>query len=218
ECWYRWSNENTNVNRFYRMVSTDGINWGNKELMFSTNNVAISPTVLYNDGVYYVYYVNHNYDIILMESNELNIGEWENNRIIPFDVNEGEREAGVWHIQVFKENNNLYHLVMGERSGSIYYAHSNDGESFTNGVEIIKPRKNLASWDNNHLYRSSLCKVGNVYRLYYAGNGGSPARWRVGLSEGKSPYTLLGSENKQNNAHKYVDRIKGNTTNFRHIN
>src|SRR5699024_5238299 len=86
------------------------------------------------------------------------------------------------------------HLTWNEKTGSIFWATSTDGNSFENCIEIIKPSKGEGRWDNNHLYRPTLTKVGDLYRLYYSALGLSPGRWNVGLVEGKSMKTLHTSQ------------------------
>lgn len=211
ECWYRWRNKNTEEERIYRKTSSDGVNWSEREIVYSANILSMSPTVLYENGVYKMYLVESDggYFIRYMECNHNEIGNWKNKQTIPFEVANGERKPNIWHIHILKEHNNLYHLTMAERSGSIYYAHSTTGKEFLNAVELIKPSEDRGAWDNRHLYRGCLVKDESLYRLYYGGAGGRPKRWRIGLSEGESPYTLAGSRNVENNAYRYIDRVKG---------
>lgn len=221
EVWYRWRNKNTGLDRFYRMISADGVNWGNKELVYSSSTLSMSPTILFEEDTYKMWFVRGS-SIVYMECDKDDVGNWQNEQTIPFEVADGERVPTTWHIHILKERSNLYHLLMAEKEGSIYYAHSTDGMSFVNAMEIIKPRgrrgdNNGGYWDSNYLYRGSMVKVGNKYRVYYGGNGHAPMRWRVGLSEGLTPYTLIGSDNVDSRGHRNIDRVKGNTANFRHL-
>jgi len=214
ECWYRLTDKENKIDRILRKTSQDGVKWSTATTLKTINGLLVSPSVHFNDGLYRMYYVDGDYNIMYEEMDMLTPGEWKNKTEITTALRNNERKQANWHIHVFKERSNLYHLTVSEKTNAIFHFESTDGVNFKNGFELLRPNKNSANFDNKHLYRATLCKVGNLYRLYYGALGNSPGRWRIGLIEGEKITSMTGSNNVQNNGKRYVDRIYGNTGDF----
>ena len=197
ECWYRWTDEANRKEKFFRRTTTDGVNWTPKELVYEKDDILVSPSIVFEDGKYKMWAVAsyEGYKIIKTETTTPNmVSSWSAETIIPVTYKDDGRQGTIWHIHIYKESNNLYHLTWNEKTGSIFWATSTDGNSFENCIEIIKPSKGEGRWDNVHLYRPTLTKVDELYRFYYSALGLSPGRWNVGLVEGKSMETLYSSQ------------------------
>src|SRR5699024_912093 len=212
EIWYRWRNQETREERYYRRTTTDGINWTSKELVYQSNILMLSPSVVYENGKYRMWLVTSrdNYSIEYTETVTPSIiSNWTEREIIPLTFAEGEREARVWHLHVFKENEDLYHATWNERNESLYHSTSKDGLSFSESREILEPTYEEGRWDNKEIYRPTLTKVDNTYKLYYSARGSSPNRWYIGLTEGKSMNALRGSSNTTNDAYRIIPKSEG---------
>ena len=71
----------------------------------------------------------------------------------------------------------LFHKVEGQ-SSLVHYT-SSDGQTLVNPTTVMEGRGS-GYWDYK-LYRSSLVKVNNRYRIYYSGVS-ELSEWRIGLS------------------------------------
>ena len=131
---------------------------------------------------------------------------------MPLSFAEGERESRIWHIHVYKERDNLYHATWNERHGSIYWSTSSDGMAFSDSKEILKPTYGESKWDNRELYRASLTKVDNTYKLFYSAMGQTIQQRNIGLTEGHSMLSLRGSTNTASigsQVYTVIPRMKG---------
>lgn len=216
ECFYRWFNKNTREERLYRQYSYDGVTWEGKEVVFDNTGdssglgMILSPTIVFENNKYRMWVVdNPNRRIMYTESS--NGKDWDTFVEVPLQF-EG-RIPEPWHIHVYKESNNLYHLTFSEYTSSggrsIFWGTSTDGKSFTGIKEILKTRLNEATWDNGYLYRPTLIKVGNLYKLYYsARSAGGRGNWRIGLLEGETMDTLRPAFNYDADFYNQIPRIR----------
>ena len=82
----------------------------------------------------------------------------------------------------------------GRGNMNLYYTKSNDNETWSKALPIIKPSN--IGWDNGGMYRSSFIKVDDVYYVYYSGVSKDWARG-IGLSYGNDIYNLKGYNGKE---------------------
>lgn len=191
ECWYRKAiyqavdtfNAKTEV--IYRQTSTDGLTWGNKEVLyFEESDVAntVSPTAIY-DGSKYQIWVANRYDsqgeIRYFESTDGTNWTFEHY----LDMGTSAQTERIWHMDIIKTD--LGYELIGNNITSPgteeylqFYSRSENNTKYHKPIKIL--RRQSGSWDNSTLHRASLVKVGNDYKMYYSGKSTSDV-WGIGL-------------------------------------
>jgi hypothetical protein len=198
ECWYRL-NKNGDTDYILRKTTTDGINWTEREIMHiaTGNNMTLSPAIIYEDGKYKMWYVTESFEVKYKESTDGKTwGPAQTVNINFVDVEVGYRP---WHLDVVKEGP-YYQLILnaGESAKpfeidrkSLFFGVSQNPLAFTVKPIMFPTPPESGRWDNYMLYRSSLVKVGNLYRLFYAAMSQS-RKWSIGVSEGEDLFNLRG--------------------------
>ena len=220
ELWYRWYNNQTHEEKLYRRTTVDGLNWSQKQMVYNRESGSqrfLSPTIIYDGGTYKMWFVtNSPFRICYTETT--NLTEWS--PLIDIPINNGVLP---WHISIFKEKNDLYHVIInnfvsGSNGENIYWGTSSDGKSFENVQLILETPKKQNAWDNMHLYRASLIKVEEAYKLYYAGAGHrlnrETPRWSIGLVEGQSLTSLTPSKYYNEEGEQEVVDLRGRNARF----
>lgn len=216
ECFYRWFNKNTREERLYRQYSYDGKTWEGKEVILDNSdsstglNMVLSPTMVYENEKYRMWVVD-NPNRRVMHAESIDGKSWGTFTEIPLQFD--GRVPEPWHIHVYKESENLYHLTFSEYTStggrSIFWGTSTDGKSFSNIREILKTRRDEATWDNGYLYKPWLVKVGDIYKLYYSARTvGGKGNWRIGLVEGRSMEALRPVTNYDADFYNQIPRMR----------
>ncbi|WP_187442313.1 BppU family phage baseplate upper protein [Sutcliffiella horikoshii] len=198
ELWYRATLNTDGVldTTFYRKTSTDGVNWTDREAMFTNLNTTdgeiVSPAILFEDGLYKMWFTRRGVDdVYTMEYGESEDGKEWDMRVLDIDFD--YRDYYFWHGDVYKHEDGKIDMVIGCKSNdhewALFYTYSYDNINFVPPMLLIKPTSGTTRWDNYNLYKASLEKVGNEYYLYYA----TPRH--VGLTKGKTMLDL-GSHDK----------------------
>lgn len=196
ECWYRL-NKNGVIDQILRKTSTDGINWGARETMYTLSgwDMALSPAIVHDGTKYKMWYITGNFEIKYTESdNGFSWGTLEN-----VTIKTGSKTYRPWHLDVIQDGTN-YELLLA--AGDITLPLANDRKELLHGVSIsptyfeltsiMQPTPaNSGQWDNYYLYRSCLLKVGSYYKIFYAAMN-QQKRWHIGLSEGENIKKLTG--------------------------
>ena len=110
-----------------------------------------------------------------------------------------------WHLDLIKDNGQYILLVMG-RNGTtkdskwtLFLSTSDDNTNYTTPAVVVK---GSSGWDQ-YMYRSSIVKVPDGYRIYYSacGNGNidsdsiyNRAIWGIGVTESASLSNFIGAE------------------------
>ena len=184
ECWWREVSNNTETIK--RKKSTDGVTWGDTEILHETgiNSLlnCLSPTVIYDENKYKIWVVYQRQCLKYYES--VDGTNWVYIRDINLNTLDGAYK--VWHIDVIK-NGDLYEFVgcyqyqgQFDTNNFIYYAKSSDNITYSTPLKILS-NGDTGQFDDLELYRPCLCIDDlNNYRLYYGAQ--KDARiWHIGL-------------------------------------
>jgi uncharacterized repeat protein (TIGR02543 family) len=186
ECWYRF-NINGGTEQLMRKTSQDGINWSDREVVLdltNTGNLALSPSV-YEYGKYKLWYCDADSKIYYTESATAELGSWSPE----IEVQLSFRDSAYipWHLDVMADSGK-YIVILNtvlDSDGHRYLlaGESDDGLSFSDLHLVLSP--SATGWDNKELYRASVVKAGDVYRMYYSAMS-DQGKWHIGLAHGNS--------------------------------
>lgn len=201
ELWYRYNpgtseeRPSNKVNIIYRETSTDGVNWSKPEVIFNSTidgmkSLFLSPAVLLENGVYKLWFANGDSSIYYTESRDCN--HWS----IPLKINTLARGFSPWHLDVIHTNAGYEMVFCAYANGqikkdnqSLFYSNSSDGTNWISAKQIVAPYIGTNRLDNKQIYRSSLIKVNNLYRLYYSAMN-DRFKWHIFLKQGSSIASL----------------------------
>lgn len=197
ECWYRF-NKNGVIDQIFRKRTTDGINWSDREVMYTLtgNDMVLSPAVVFDENKYKMWYVTGSYEVKYAESTDGKT--WSSPTIVAITTI-GEKPYRHWHLDVIKDNGKYEILIASGDANlpfardrkSLLYGTSTSPTNFT-VIEIMSPSDaESGKWDSYMLYRSSLTKIGSLYRIYYSAMSVDNT-WHIGLSQGEDIYSLRG--------------------------
>jgi hypothetical protein len=169
--------------RLFRKRSSDGLNWGDREVLFSFNEYKlISHSVIYEGSKYKLWGIrcdNDYNDLYYMESTDAKT--WSMPKRCHMD------KFPIWHGGVSRINDKYcfvwvgFNSVLGKANGrNIMCAWSNDGINFSTPQPILNCNP---CWHN--FYRPYLVMDNDKYYLYY-GVKGHDKRWLIGLSSGEN--------------------------------
>ncbi len=186
-------NETNNDGNTYvkRMSSVNGINWSAPQIVFFTPQHLMSPTVLFEDNTYYMWYVrtdsngcySGNTDIFLRESVDgINWGPEQ-------PVNLELDNQVIWHMDIYKNGFDYEMLVANYPKSSstcsrtqLYRASSqNKFDWIVDDLPLITPV--IEGWDDYNIYRASLVVIDSLYRVWYSSRS-SRLTWNIGYTEG----------------------------------
>ena len=195
ELYYRYTHPP--LDKIMRKRSSDGVTWSEREVVydaFSTGEVMLSPSIIYENGKYKMWYVSVDRNVYLRESVTGANGTWSEKKIVPITYKSGIFRP--WHLEVRKDVDGSYLLLLnafrGPASAGTYtrdllLGKSVDGLSFENVELLLTPSRK--GWDNEFIYRATMAKSNLTYKLYYSAMG-TGQNWKIGLIEGKTPETL----------------------------
>ena len=212
ECWYRLVDDesaNPRKETLKRRVSIYGLTWSASETVLenSSGNYAnlLSPAVIYESGKYCMWVVNGASSPVAIDYYEsTSLPTWTKVRTITLTYTDRGSTLDPWHLDVIKENGQYILLVMG-RNGTtknskwtLFLSTSNDNITYTTPAVIVK---GSSGWDQ-YMYRSSIVKVPDGYRIYYSacGNGNvesnsvyNRAIWGIGITEATGLTNFIGT-------------------------
>jgi len=187
--YYNETNDDGNT-YLNRLASIDGINWGTPQTVITLPNYIMSPSVIYEDSVYTMWYVrspagctSSYQDFFLRKSTDgFNWGPEQ-----PANLELSERI--LWHVDVQKMDSLYTMLFISYPEGStcshsqLYYAESADGIEWTaNQYPLLVP--SIMGWDNYNVYRGSFILNGAYLRIWYSGRS-ERGQWHIGYTEGE---------------------------------
>ena len=208
ECWWR-QYKYDNIKKdgevyIYRKCSKDGVHWGEKELMISSEHMFkkdyLSPAVIYEDGVYKMWAVDlrNKYNVVYQEYDP-KVQTWSEQRIIKIDYSVSDLQS--WHLSVTHTPKG-YEMVLSASkknatnrvSMDLYYCYSTDNVNYTMADIILQPSRGTDNWDNQGIYRSSLMYADGKYYLFYPGinteKGDNGIPMGIGIISGDDPFYL----------------------------
>lgn len=190
ECYWRYVNDVDNEAIIYRRCSTDGINWSKKEVALTLktriqNHDCVSPAILYENGIYKMWYVSKNNTVKYMTSKD---GlHWDNKQIIKIKY---EDKVKTWHLDVIHTEKGYEMIAVAytkwekHNDMNLYYTFSEDGINWRESKVIVKPMTGTTRWDNRGIYRSSFIYEDGMYYVYYSGTS-QELHHGIGLMYGK---------------------------------
>lgn len=201
ECWYRAvvTVEGGRIENIYRMTSTDGITWGNREMIYTTGQTGatkvLSPAVIW-DGTNYNIWVVDSTVIRYYTASPSDLSTWT--LVRTFDnlvFTDTGTSVNPWHLDVIKDGDTYIMLVMCMSSGamsassklSLFIATSSDNISYSTPTRVVAGSDN---WDNC-MYRSSIVKIGEKYRIYYSATSLNQV-WGIGITESNTLSDFIG--------------------------
>ena len=179
ECWWRKYVKKDKKILIYRKCSKDGVHWGNKELMISSDNMSkkdyLSPAVLFENGVYKMWSVDprNDYKVVYQEFNP-KTKTWSKERIIKIEYTSENMQT--WHLSVTHTPKGYEMAISASKSTAInhqsmdlYYCYSTDNKDYTMADTMLQPSRSTHNWDNQGIYRSTLLYANGKYYLFYPG-------------------------------------------------
>ena len=185
-------NETNNDGNTYvkRMTSANGINWTSPQSVFSFPWHLMSPTVIFENNLYSMWYVrsdgcytNSSNVYLRVSSDGINWGPEQN-------VNMALEGKVIWHFDVIKNDNGYEMLVVIYPNTSstcsrtsLYFARSlNKIDWQVNPIPVSTPA--LIGWDDYNIYRSTFIAADSFYKIWYSSRS-SNLTWNIGYFEGR---------------------------------
>lgn len=208
EAWFRYVGDaslEVREETIYRRTTTDGVTWTAKEELYSNESGVISkllsPSIEWDGTNYCIWVVRDGVAIDYYTAPGANPTSWTLVRSITLTFVDDGLTVKAWHMDAIKDGNQYILLIMC-RNGtgiannrcSLFITTSNDNINYSNPVKVVG---GADSWDR-YMYRSSIVKVGDKYRIYYsAGSGGTTtiyngAVWGIGITESDSLNGFVG--------------------------
>ncbi len=192
ECFWRYVDSKENIIKIYRRKTKDGLNWTKKELIYTSKrdkNDWISPAIIYEDGLYKIWYVFKT-QVHYIESSDLK--EFTDDRIINIEYEDSVKS---WHLDVIHTDKGYEMLLVAFSDWkhralmNLYYTYSVDNINYDMASVILKPTTGTNYWDNSGLYRSSFIYENHKYYVFYSGQGTNNAKG-IGLMTGNDIFNL----------------------------
>lgn len=193
EVFWRYYNKENNKKIkiiIYKMTSKNGIFWSKKKVFLKSENRLkhdyISPTIIYEKGIYKIWYVNHKKIHYLEKEGKI----IKNNKILNITF---ENNYYPWHLDIiFNKKKNIYEMVVcayidnfkNHDQMPLFYSSSKNNIIWNKPIIIMKPSKNLLKWDSKGIYRSCLLYENGYYYLFYSGHN-IYKKTGIGLMYGK---------------------------------
>lgn len=214
ECYWRYTENDSSY--LYRRITKDGKNWEKKELVVEAKekNIEdyISPAIIYEKGIYKMWYVPKSGYITYCESE--NGLKWKNKREIKLEY---ASKLETWHLDVVKTNKGYEMLVVAftnrnnRNDMSLYYSYSTDGFNWSKAETILKPNtKSNNNWDNKGIYRSTFIYEDGLYYVFYSGTD-RKYNHGIGMVFGRDLHDLQNNPinyNKENALEKFKEIVK----------
>lgn len=197
ECWWRLVDDHNDRMVLYRRRTSNGVVWTEKENMLETirsKNDYVSPTLLYENGVYRMWAVGDGYKIKYNEWTPET--GWAEVQYAQLKYTSDSIRS--WHIAI-KHTQKGYEMILvsfNKKADTyprgcmpLYYAISEDGMDFGTATMFFEPINREDIWFNQGLYRSSFAMVGDKYYVYFSGIRKTEQRG-VGLLIGDDIFNL----------------------------
>ena len=160
---------NTNIKR---ISSSNGLTWSTPLTVFSYSGELLSPTIVYENGNYNMWYVvggcGEDSSYLYLKTSSDGIS-WSNAQTL--NIHQSNRV--IWHIDVQKVGQKYIMILISYpigascRNTNLYYAESLDKLNWSvSSVPILSPS---AGWDNATIYRSTFLATDDFFRIWYSG-------------------------------------------------
>ena len=195
ECWYRYVEPDNEY--IYRQTSTDGITWGNKELLHTsgTHSAVLCPIVIYENSTYKIWVVNNSTKKVDYYESATGTNWTLVRTITAGSFTYNGIEYYPWHGDIIHVDGQYIMVMMCKNTAG------NDAwisvlQTSTDNVTYTEPSVILGAgmWDDIQ-YRVSITKIDALYRLYYSGIGRGTlnnAVYGIGISESETLDKFIG--------------------------
>lgn len=188
-CYWRYVDDTNESVTIFKRETKDGVTWTDKEkVLYSKNRHKkdyVSPAIIYDEGIYKMWYVNVCNTITYAESTDGS--KWTDKNKISFKY---PSKLDTWHLDVIKTDKGYEMITVAydkwhnHNRMDLYYTYSTDEVNFGGAIKIFEPERGTLNWDNSGIYRSSMIYLDGMYYLYY-GAVGVTAERGIGFAYGK---------------------------------
>lgn len=188
-CYWRYVDDTNESVTIFKRETKDGVTWTDKEkVLYSKNRHKkdyVSPAIIYDEGIYKMWYVNVCNTITYAESTDGS--KWTDKNKISFKY---PSKLDTWHLDVIKTDKGYEMITVAydkwhnHNRMDLYYTYSTDEVNFGDAIKIFEPERGTLNWDNSGIYRSSMIYLDGMYYLYY-GAVGVTAERGIGFAYGK---------------------------------
>lgn len=189
-CYWRYVDDTNESVTIFKRETKDGVTWTDKEkVLYSKNRHKkdyVSPAIIYDEGIYKMWYVNVCNTITYAESTDGS--KWTDKNKISFKY---PSKLDTWHLDVIKTDKGYEMITVAydkwhnHNRMDLYYTYSTDEVNFGDAIKIFEPERGTLNWDNSGIYRSSMIYLDGMYYLYY-GAVGVTAERGIGFAYGKN--------------------------------
>lgn len=175
ECFYRFSDYSGVKTKIYRKTSKDGIIWSERELLIdvmtekSLNTVGemvISPAVLWRGGKYLMWYVDSVKPFSLDKHIRLSTSPdghtWSESKVCTLVG----KSINPWHLDVTYVDDKYVMTIYDNKDLTLWI--SKDGNLFSFVKNLLSPTYIRGCFYSEGLYRSSLIKDDEGYKVYFS--------------------------------------------------
>ncbi len=162
--YYRTSIKSSNQTTLNYITSVDGRNWTAPQSAGITQNgnYFASPSVVYQNGFFYLFYVDTIAQTVHRLSSATGTGNWAGDTVVlsfPY----------AWHVNIIPYQNHYLMLMVEKKptnKSSLYYFYSENMLNWTLGGQILSP--SATGWDSTNIYRSAFIIDGTRFRVWYS--------------------------------------------------
>lgn len=146
-------------NYLYKIDSNDGINWGEKKLILDNNpnEQYMSPSIIKENDLYKIWYVNYNGKVRYIESKDLI------RYTKPINILVNNFDKKIWHGELQKIGNKYIFIYMIKYK--LYYTESSDGINFESPKLIKTDLKELIG-KKYFIYKTSYIISDGYIKMY----------------------------------------------------
>lgn len=181
ECWWRPCDESSGKLRdaFVRRLSSDGVSWDEPQMVLEwgpESRCRLSPCVSIVDGQYYAVYSDCvNLHDMWGDPTEDGGIIWHDERVMPVDRTDDR--LVFWHQDMIIDDDRNVEMIVNaftpdnnNNSADLYYIRYNLDEPDVISVPqlILARGTHIDDIDCRSIYRSSIVKVDDEYRIYYS--------------------------------------------------
>ena len=198
ECWWRFYDRPNKRTVLKRKTTKDGVHWSNSEEML-TGEIGkydfLSPSIIYEDGVYKMWAINQNTDYSLDYRESSDGKHWGSLRHIK--ITYSDKKLANWHLDVihtakgYEALISAYYPEENDRSHmNLYYTCSQDNINYPTAEKLFSPSSSSKAFDNRGLYRSSLLYANGKYYMFYSALNKKTGPSGIGLISGGDVYSM----------------------------
>jgi len=187
---YMTTNELHRATTFSVTTSAEGSDWSTPTVVYQ-GQFGVSPAVVAGDDCWLMWYVRYDSDkrgsaSELLLRRGADAASWsEDERVCSVRI-EGHV---LWHIDVIRVNEGFEALLTAFPEGAgpwrsrLFHGASSDGIRWSLSQEQPILRPSVAGWDSRLIYRSTLLKADDSYRVWYSAASWT-SEWGIGFLEG----------------------------------